>query len=80
MMEKLIYVDDLTGSHKALFLTWEELHKILGHPHQGNGDDDAIITDHLIADGAPYWVRHAEGWTEAEGWGIYNPEPLPEEE
>ena len=77
-MEEMIYTDDLTGSHEAIFLSWRELTDILGHPHRGDGDDDAVIVNHLFATGVPYWVRHAEGWTEEGGWGIYNPEPLPE--
>lgn len=63
--------------HQAVQLTWQQVTEILGRDHDGSAEDDARLVEHLRSIGAPEWIEDAEGWTDAEGWGLIGPALIP---
>ena len=61
----------------AIEVSWDEVERVLGHPHQGSPEDDARLTEALLAAGAPSWVDApaTEGWVDEHGWGLIWPIP-----
>lgn len=51
-------------------LTWEDVRAVLGRDHRGTPEDDAALTEHLIAQGAPAAAREFDGFTDEVGWYV----------
>jgi len=60
--------------HEAIYVRWGHAESHLGHPHAGTPEDDDAIVEQLLLDGAPDWIRDAEGWIDEDGWGLIGPE------
>lgn len=59
-------------TYPAIVLSWAEVEEILGHAHNGTPEDDGALVAHLVAQGAPEWVRQAPGENTEEGWYLVN--------
>jgi len=77
--QETTYSDGHGHDHKAIHILWGHVEAHLGHPHSGHPEDDDALVDQLILDGAPEWVREAEGWTDERGWGLIGPEMTSED-
>lgn len=59
--------------NEAIQIAWPIVRDILGHIHDGSPEDDEALVSWLVAQGAPQWVRTAEGWIDEHGWGLIGP-------
>lgn len=71
--EKTTY-DDGRWEYPAVFVRWGDVEEYLGGPHTGDWEQDKRLVEGLLAAGAPAWVEDAPGWTDEEGWGLYDTE------
>jgi predicted DNA-binding protein len=66
--------DDGRGNRApAIYVRWSEIEAVLGRPHEGSPEDDDLIIELLLGQGAPDWIKDAEGWVDEDGWGVYRP-------
>lgn len=72
--KRTTYSDGSYKTYDAVFVTWDEVERILGCKHEGHPDDDAILVDLLRSAGAPAWIDGAPGWVDEDGWGLIGPE------
>lgn len=68
------YADHQGRIYEAIQVPWPQIDRLLGRPHRGCSDDDAILVAALLAAGAPAWVATAAGWVDAGGWGLIGPQ------
>lgn len=69
-----VYATRTGQTHDAIQIQWNRVAEILGHEHEGTPEDDAALVEHLKAQGAPEWVKDADGWNDEDGWGLIGPE------
>ena len=55
-------------------VSWAEVEAELGHPHDGDPEEDRALCRALVREGAPAWVAHASGQTSEWGWWLEPPE------
>lgn len=64
--------------HDAIMLSWLQVWDILGESFQGESHQSERLINWLLAQGAPAWVRDAEGFVDEYGWGLIGPLDLSE--
>lgn len=74
MFEYTTCTDTDLHDHAAVFLRWDQMAPVLGHPYGGTDDDIAAVTDRLEAMKPADWRTDVlEGWVDEHGIGLIGP-------